>query len=267
MATISKEIYKEGALSELVALRHAKERRPISVRRLQVITIPEEAPTDIMTPPGTVQLFVGFPDRDTFVRCRRMYETQDFANIERVHGAIKKQGANLSVVSVKDAAKMALSATTIADFRYGGHTLLQDIFLAREIEVAAAALPYNGGPIAIHLFSVAEYVTAEDTHDYEYFVVVRPPTLTDVEKAALSTIPPELSELNIASAPQSLMVTPGVVVYLVLTTVASAVCFTDIANALRDIHLEDKDIVRLGASASAAELVHLRREVFERLAQ
>jgi hypothetical protein len=255
MATIHDEIYKAGALGELVALRHAKERRPMNVRRLQVITIPEEAPTDIMTPPGTVQLFVGFPDRDMFLRCRRMYETQDFSKMERVHSAIKKQGANLSVVSVEDAARMALSATTITDFRYGGHTLLPDIFLPREIDVAAAALPYN------------EYMIAEDRHDYEYFVVVRPPALTDVEKAALSSIPPELSELNIASAPTILAATPGVVVYLVLTTVASAVCFTDIANALREIHLDDKDIVRLGARASAAELVHLRREVFERLAQ
>lgn len=263
--SIRDEIRSAGALSAIIDLRHAKERRPIRVLRPQVITIPEDAPTDVLTPPGTVQLFIGFRGTKTFVRCRRVYEAQDFSNLERLQQDIRRQGQDLALVSVMDAAKMAQSAMTIADFRYGGLTLLSDVFLPKNIDVSAAALPYNGGPIDGRSFSVVEYVKDENECEYEYFVVVRPPKLTDIEKAALSAIPADMSEVNIASAPEILAATPAVVIWFVLATLGGAVCFTDIAAALNEIHLDEKDILRLGARGSAAELVQLRREVFERL--
>ena len=88
-----------------------------------------------------------------------------------------------------------LEIPVLTEFRYGGQTLVRGMFTSESLSVATASVPYGGGPIHEEEFQAIDYTLPATAFATEHLVVIRVPSLTELEQAVLHLVPEEHSAL------------------------------------------------------------------------
>lgn len=165
-------------------------------------------------------------------------------------------------MSLQHAADLMKQQPVIAAIRHGGESLASNLFLPEYAEVGCVIFAYNGGELDADGFTLVEYIQS-DEHCLEVVLLRHSPELTAAEKAALNAVPQDQRTRSVGNvAPENTVVAAGAV--LVASAAVYAVAYVAACSAYcyltpEEVHLSDEEIQRLGPSASARELIHLRR--------
>lgn len=236
---------------------------------------------------GTVMLFWSITgtelinDLETAIVTRNLEQLDEIGQQILEHEAVQ----NYEIPSVDEAVERGRNAPALFDFSVGSRELYENVFLA-DVPMGAFAFPYTGGEIDPDAFSILEYpcVWPEECPPpcpgpfpcpwpeeidwpdgplppdgpYDYLVVVTPPDLTEVERRAMETIPPDVREANVIPGREMVAGLVAVVVYLVVSSAAP-----NIHDDLGEITLPDRMMDELGARPAVGQLLDMRREVLE----
>lgn len=184
--------------------------------------------------------------------------------------AINADFAARPSLDIEAVAEEVAERRTFGDVTYQNKTLLAGVAVAGGADTCVVSLPYNGGVLDTDAFAFTKYIKHDPKEDLSAAIIIRYPDLSAFERSILDLIPREQSQIHIGG--DLVAVTPVVAILLVVAATTMHTACTGIINQvdaarLGKISLSSSRITELGAAASAAELVALRREVFrDRLA-
>jgi hypothetical protein len=89
---------------------------------------------------------------------------------------------------------------TVFEVRYRGKTIVEANGLLRGYAFSTTTVAYTGGALRAEDFAVAEHVVDEKAAGYRYLIAIRPPVLTELERAVLEKLPVELAEMTIGGS-------------------------------------------------------------------
>jgi hypothetical protein len=167
---------------------------------------------------------------------------------------------------MSDAVSKIIGLPAYFDFRYGSKPLAVGVSLIDDLDLGSLLFITNGGSLRPEDFVVVEYHQPSDptTLSYDYLVVQREGRLSELERSVLRAVPPNELEFNISSG-GPIAIWPAVIAWVVLVTLTGTACL-QLERELSRVQLTPEQVERLGARASARELLAMRREVQERLA-
>lgn len=237
---------------------------------------------------GTVMLFWASTGTELIQDLETAIVTRDLGQLDELGQQILEHDAvqNYETPSVDEAVEKGLSAPALFDFSVGSRELYENVFLA-DVPIGSLAFPYTGGEIDPDAFSILEYPCIwpdecpppcpgpfpcpwPDDIDwpdgplppdgpYDYLVVVTPPDMSEIEKRAMETIPPDVGEANILPGREMIVcLVVAAVVYTVTTSSAPG-----IHDELGEVTLPDRMMNELGARPAVGQLLDMRREVLE----
>jgi hypothetical protein len=252
----------------LTEVAREKASRPVRIRRLSVQDYKPSSllPRKQIALSGTVTLFVGRKDSELFrnvvAALRDPSRMDDRAMAARLDGCF----AARKPTPLEDIVSSIRCQPIIADLRYGGATLVENIVLPEGAELAVIPLPYNGGRLAEDGFSVAEYYTEDRDAELEMLVVRNEPPLTDAERAALAAVPDDMLAVNVGQGPGEVACSVVLFTVTVVAEVAVVAATFTVVKALEDHsmdHINPGVIPELGPVGTARALVNLRREILQ----
>jgi hypothetical protein len=280
----AKALDDPGFQRALVHVAEEKATRPVRPCRCVVVEIPETAPTDEFAhvKPGTVSAFVG---REGEPLLRRLAETIKSNNDKAFTAAaseIAQMGADFSR-KVTEAGTYAEGRPqpfpSFAEISYANKTLTSYVFVDDVLPVQVHFFPYNGGHLDRKRFAMIEYYRAGADTPLTCLLIIRRPTLSEIEREALRLVPSGSSANNIAAAVVEPF-TPAILAFLVVAAEAAArflynefvnwfVCIlhgcgtilTSKSVATLDSEEFQQKLKSLPPEVTAAELLRLRTEL------
>ena len=166
---------------------------------------------------------------------------------------------------MSEAVDKVVESPAYFDFRYGSKPLAVGASLVGDLDLGSLLFITNGGTLRPEDFNIIEYHKAPQpsSQTYDYILVHREGRPTDLERSVLAAVPSDELEFNISTV-GPVAIWPAVIAWVVLVTLTGAACL-QLEKDLARIHLTPEQVKRLGARASARELLALRREVQERI--
>lgn len=252
----------------LAAVARDKSARSVSLRKLRVHDYKPSSvlPDKQIALSGTVTLFVGRKSsklfRDVSDAVLRPCREDD----RKVAAQLNRYLASRKPKAIDELVSCARCASVIADLRYGGATLVENILLPDDAEIAAIPLPYNGGRLAEGGFSIAEYYAEELDDDIEFVLARNEPPLTAAEKAALEALPEEMLEVNVGRGVGDVACSVVLLTLAVVAEVAVVAATFTVVKALDDHsmdHVNPAALKDLGPVGAARALVNLRRDILQ----
>ena len=213
---------------------------------------------------GSITLFWGLKEGSLINELRNAYVKYDGNTLDEIQKKLAKQLAQNKMPDSSAIMKEAIGADTLFDFDYNGKTLAGNLWLSKTYNIGSLVFPYNGGYISDDLFSIKEYNTKDGSSDYDYFIVINPPRLSRIERAALDLVPKSQSEINI-SIPSHLAATPTTVTIALFILINTAVttCCMPLRDKLAEVSLPERMIDKLSAVNSAKELLNVRANIYK----
>jgi hypothetical protein len=255
-----------SGIAEVDSLTLDSASRPLRIRPLEVHEYrPASAlPEEQLALPGTITVLVARKGNSLLSQIERSLSGE--GNEVPLAKRLYKQYADRKKVSLTEAVEIARKQPVLADLRYGGKELAQNIFVPSGLGVAVITLPYNGGRLARKAFSWVEHARTEATPSLDVLVLRHTPPLTDAERVALNQVPAELREMFIGDGPGP--VACSVVIFLVAVVVEVAIVAATWAaagahNIEEMAHLSPAEISRIGPNATAQRLTEMRREALQ----
>lgn len=245
-----------------------KSARPVRFRKLEVHDYKATSvlPGRQIALSGTVTLFVGRKDG-------RLFRDLKTAVLEPSRGDDTSVAAELNHYFArrkpKDLAELVAcirSETLIADLCYGGATLVENILLPEDAEIAAIPLPYNGGRLADGGFSLSEHYLEHVDANVDVLLVRHEPPLTEAERAALERVPEEMVAINVGRGPGDVACSVLLLTVAVVVEVAVVAATFTVAKALDDHsmdHINPISVENLGPVGTARALTNLRRDILQ----
>ncbi|WP_340062983.1 hypothetical protein [Ascidiimonas aurantiaca] len=213
---------------------------------------------------GSITLFWGYKKESFINELRNAYVKYDGNTLDSLQKKIAKQFTRNGVPTSATLMKDVLEADTLFDFEYNGKQLANNLWLSKKYNIGSLVFPYNGGYISDSLFSIKEHNINDECSNYDYFIVINPPRLSRIERAALDLVPKAQSEINISN-PSHIAATPTALVTVVIfVTINTAVttCCSPLRDRLAEVSLPEKMIDKLSAVNSAKELLNVRANIF-----
>ncbi len=213
---------------------------------------------------GSITLFWGLKEGSHINELRNAYIKYDGNTLDELQKKLAKQLTQNKMPDSSAIMKEAISADTLFDFDYNGKTLAANLWLSKTYNIGSLVFPYNGGYISDDLFSIKEYNTKDGSSNYDYFIVINPPRLSRIERAALDLVPKSQSEINI-SIPSHLAATPTTVTIALFILINTAVttCCMPLRDKLAEVSLPERMIDKLSAVNSAKELLNVRANIYK----
>jgi hypothetical protein len=277
-------------------LRSAKAKRETQRRKPSVVTWEPDG-DDLEEYPfrpleGSVTLFWSVSGMGLVDDLETAIATNDLERMDEVGAQLLEHEAVRAgeQPSLDEAIEKAIAAPVLFDFSYGSRELGENLFLS-DVPLGSLTLPYTGGELDLAEFDILEHPCVwpdecpppwpdgppwPDPDDppwpdgplppkgpYEYLVVVTPPDMSDIERKAVETIPPDVHEANILPmSPVAGAVAAAVVaVSMAAAVVAATTASPGVHEELRGTTIPDRMINELGARPAAGELLDMRREV------
>ena len=208
--------------------------------------------------PGAAVLFVARPGSQQLLDIRRGVRESDHGLLgqvaERVYGSL----VDRQPVSLDEAVRLFVDGGSSVDLTYFGSPLVSNAFLPEDLEIAAFPMPYTGGPLEEKHFTLTARARADAQTWFDAILVINEPDLSEMERAALDLVPPDELVMQVGKAAMCYAIT-AVTVFIVVA-VATYAC-----PGIGDLEHLDDDVVRsLRPSATARELLALRRQGLER---
>jgi hypothetical protein len=248
------------------------EGRPYRIKPLEVIDYKADLDADgtVLIRPGTIGLFAapkGSPLLEEVRRAATAGDGSDRAVAER----IREQFVDRQMLPIEEAVRLLIDQPVFASMRYGGRTLATSIFTPPGSDIAAVAMPYNGGRLAQDGFSLVEHYREDSDAELDGFVLRHAPELTRSESAALDKLPAEMSEMNVGNA--ALCYALSLVGIAAVVSLATGICCPhwvveandpgSASTPMPDLHLGDAQLEKISAAATARHLLRIRREMLE----
>ncbi|MCB1020570.1 MAG: hypothetical protein H6509_07460 [Bryobacterales bacterium] len=184
-------------LTEAIAdYEAAIESRAPSFSAPTVLTLDAKGPSAAI-PEGSVVVFVARKGGANLAQIASAVEKGDLAAVEKVHdrlaAAIRRR-----IEGDKTEPREIDAVPSYSELRYGSKTIARAIFLETPSSVDARVFAYNGGKLTPGKFQLVQYAKSGRGTELETLVVIRPPTLSALEKTILAQVPAAGSEANIS---------------------------------------------------------------------
>lgn len=239
----------------LVLAAHEQEMRPLRYSTVPFIDYtPSKQGPVALAPTGSVMVYVGRKGSETLARIRQAAQARDGADVE-LAGELFKQYKSQPLLSPHEAVRLLQAQPVLASVRYGARTLATNVMLRPEFDTVFIASPYNGGQLRPDELSFVEHYKEGSNEALEAIALRRAPQLSPAEAAALKNVPIEQSELNLAPNGSCCDSITDVVQIVIAATFAMA-C----DPIRRDFHISEAEIKRMSPTATAIQLMELRRE-------
>jgi hypothetical protein len=264
-AQIDEEFNKEGLHRIVQNLASDQHRRIIRKNHPAVLTWePDPVPTgeyyNLKPLPGSVTILWASRGSELLRHIENAYASRDIETLRTLGERVARDTLRRSVISIREAVDQLIDAPVYFEFRYNGKTQARNLALINGIDIACLPFPYNGGRLREDDFTIVEYYRPRHRAEYDYFVLIAPPRLTELEKIALEAVPADQLEMNLGAAGKCWGWCAATVVAVVVLTVV--VACGPICAKLDSLSLSEEVLKRLGPIASARELVNMRRELF-----
>src|SRR5262249_37579084 len=148
-------------LDDVQVLRPASletEGRPYRIKPLEVIDYAADLDAErgaLLVKPGCIGLFAAPKGSELLEEVRRAAtagDGSDRAGADRIRAMF----VDRQMLPVEEAIRVLIAQPVFASLRYGGRTLATSVFTPPGSEIAAVAMPYNGGRLASEGFSLVE---------------------------------------------------------------------------------------------------------------
>lgn len=215
---------------------------------------------------GTVTLFIARKGEKLFQELKAAVKKGGESEDRKVAAQLNRSFAARRPRPLEEIARGIRSEPLLADLRYGGATLVENIILPSDATILAVPLPYNGGRIAEAGFTLAEHYVEDLDEEYDVLLVRHEPPLTEAERAALKAVPEEMVAVNIGKGPGDAACSVVLLTVAVVAEVAVVAATFTVVKAHDDHsmdHVNPAAIKDLGPVASARALTNLRRDILQ----
>jgi len=261
----------------------AKETRPVRSCRCVVVEIPATARPDDFAhiTPGTVTAFVSREGEPLLYKLTETIEANNSKEFNLATDQSKQMEAELSrkIAGAGIYAESQRQAfPSFAEISYANKTLISQVYVDDVLRVHVHVFPYNGGYLDRNAFSMIEYYRAGSDTPLTCVLLIRQPTLSEIEREALRLVPSGASANNIAAAMVA-PVTPALMAFFAIAAEAAARwVYNEFVNlfvallhgssalaSIPDAVLEGEDFQKklksLPPEVTAAELLRLRTDI------
>jgi hypothetical protein len=189
-----------------------------SVRVLH-LTVPTEEEFPAI-PEGTIALF-GAHDAKELDRIAQAVEASDLRRLRELLDKNREQFRKVLVSDTRIYASLD-DVPIFADFRYGGSTVLNAMFVPPKVAFASSRILYSGAEIDPGEFRLVRRARTDADQEMYGLAVVRDIVLTDLERTVLSRLSADQVQLTFS---------PGGEVYFIPAVVAAAAWLGEAAAA------------------------------------
>ena len=148
-------------------------------------------------PGGGIWVVLAEPGSKTLSQLREAASVKSYEKlaslIERGRKSLLKQTQEKVFDSIHDVPVMA-------ELTYGTKTVAQGLFVLPETDGLFVFIPYNGGELSPNRFKLSQYFSIGSEARLDSLILIRRPTLTELEKSILQKVPSDVSEANIGLA-------------------------------------------------------------------
>jgi hypothetical protein len=266
---VARELAKPNVGTAIRRVDAERSRRLVRRSSATVLTMSADASF-----PGSVILYFAAARSRRLRVLTAAFLSRDINKLNDLRQGLEEEVKARRVITIEDAVEQTVAAPVFFDIAYGHRTLATNMALINDVDVGILIFPYNGGALANADFSIYEYYSpGTSVGGYDVLIVKYPPLLTPLEQAVLSTVPEDQLEINIGPALEGLGIcwayaaTVGLMIIAatLMHTVAMSVATDDPLTRFRRLSLSSDDVERLGARASAQELMNMRRRLFQGL--
>ena len=210
---------------------------------------------------GSIIMFMAKKGNSILNKLERAYDTGDLKTLQKLSTIVDKEVASRKVITVEKAVDQLIESPAIYDLNYGEKALAANVALINGLDYGSMAFAWNGGELDEKAFNIVELTQPHSSGDVEFLLVKTKPVLSKIEIETLKAVPKTQLGINIGTAAASPAACLVLVAIIVLVTNAGQ-C-GNFHDALSKVSLPASTLERLGKTTSAAELLSLRREVFE----
>jgi hypothetical protein len=181
-----------------------KATRPVRPCRCVVLEIPDMAQSEGFSylAPGTVSAFVAREGDPLLIKMIETVQANDNKGFDSITDQIKTMAAEFSrrIAGAGDYVEsQPRPIPSITEISYANKTLVSDVHVDEVLRVHVHSFPYNGGYLDRSKFSMVEYYRAGSGTPLMCVLLIRQPTLGEIEKEALRLVPSDFSANNIAA--------------------------------------------------------------------
>jgi hypothetical protein len=246
----------------LVLASHEREDRPLRYTTVPFIDYRPKGESRIsLAPAGSVMVYVGHKGSSTLKKIREAAQAGDGSDV-KVAEELYKLYKDTPLLSPHRAFQILRAQPVIASIRYGGRTLATNVMLRPEFDTVFVASPFNGGRLRPDELTLVEHYKENSKDSLEAVAIRRAPNLTAAERAALEQVPSDQLEGNLAPNGSCCDNITDIVQVVIAVTFALA---CDPVH--RDVHISEADLKKLSPTATAIQLMDIRREALTHVHQ
>jgi hypothetical protein len=216
--------------------------------------------------PGTVTLFVASPGSSLLEEVAEVFGDGTPERVRRLIDTIAVDAAQRGRMDPLETARNLAASRAFASFRYAGKVLAENLGLPAGLDFGVISFPYAGLELDPADFVLEQYVKHEFQERLDAVVVIRPPVLSDAERAALELVPPEQREIGIGTPGHVAVTVTTVTVALFVVavhtpTLTGGHSIDQLRSRVDKVYLGAERLAKLRSPATVPELVALRREL------
>ncbi len=253
--------------SDIEMIHRASAERARRVPRHRKVAIHHYRPTNVLPDQqlalaGTITVFFAHPGSGLLKEIEMAVSKNDGSD-RRVARKVLDLFADRKRFSLEEAVSKTTRAPIIAELRYGGKTLVENITLPGDLEVGVIVLPFNGGNLLEDGLQWIEFHHPHVEAGLDVYAVYNQPNLTPAEIAALKLIPEEMAEINVGYGPGDvacsvLLLTVAVVVEVAIVAATYAITGSDRRYSTE---ISPDAIAALGPVGTANALLQMRTSI------
>ncbi|MGW4350725.1 hypothetical protein ACWELJ_01405 [Nocardia sp. NPDC004582] len=241
--------------------------RALRYREIEILDyIPSQPDRVLLCPEGSVRVFVTAEGDPLLRQVRDAAAHSEGADVHLVENVIRPRFEGRTSLSPYQVWRLLQRSPVFASIRYGGRTLATNVFPPDDLGMVILDNPYNGGQLNPTTLTLVEHRRDDAEVGLAAVALKYAPPLTPAERAALAQVPEDQLEGNMTIAGScchngTFVVWAATAIAVTVIVVATAA----VRSEEEQQHLSDEHIQRVGPSATARELLDIRREALGHL--
>lgn len=253
--------------TDVALLKKVRDERSRRLPRFRNVEIHSYKPTNVLPDQqlalaGTVTVFFARPG-STLLRDIESAVRKGDGSDRHVARRIQDLFTDRKQVSLEEAVSKTARSPIIAELRYAGATLVENITLPADLEMGVIVLPFNGGALSDDGLQWIEFHHPHVESGLDVYAVYNQPNLTPAEIAALKLVPAEEVGINVGYGPGEVACSVLLLTVLVVAEVAIVAATYAITGSDRRFSTEvsPEAIAALGPVGTAVALLNMRKSI------
>lgn len=223
-------------------------------------------PSTQLLPPGSGVIVVSDSDSSLFDKLNDSLSHKDISAINEIVDLIKKQVSSLKKLSSTDASKALLTSKSFGNLSYNSKNIAINLFTTPKVGFTRTFFPFTGGTVDKEKFRFISYNKRSDDKPLKALVVLHQPNLSELEKSALSRLPPQFEAMKFGTVGAERMCTPAALVATVTVGLLVAAVGTALGNCTDLFDKSNREIINpaidgTNAALSLQNMLDIRREM------